>query len=242
MLNGIRDSTQRASVVVPWSAVSGSAIGVLAAKFDIVLGYTPSENAAPARPTLVAVGGVVDAASYYPVVAAGSWVTLYGANLATTTRDWSASDIVDGSLPQTLDGVSVRINDKPAAVGFISPKQINVQAPGDAAIGTVQVTISNASGTSDPVTVDSKTVAPALFQIAQEYVSAVRSDGVSIGPAGLVDGVTTVPARPGDRVTLFGSGFGATNPETPSGKVVLQAAPLANPVTVRIDLRSSRGA
>ena len=34
-------------------------------------------------------------------------------------------------LPQSLDGVSVSINNKPAAVHYISAKQINVLGPAD---------------------------------------------------------------------------------------------------------------
>jgi protocatechuate 3,4-dioxygenase beta subunit len=41
VLNGIRDPKQRASVIVPFVPISGSRAGELAAKFDIVLGYTP---------------------------------------------------------------------------------------------------------------------------------------------------------------------------------------------------------
>lgn len=41
VLNGIRDPRQRASVVVPYKPIRGSKIGELAARFDIVLGWTP---------------------------------------------------------------------------------------------------------------------------------------------------------------------------------------------------------
>ena len=149
------------------------------------------------------------------------------------------SDVVDGKLPESLDGVSVRIDGKSAAVNYISPKQINVQAPSDAGVGSVQVTVSNASGTSDPVTVDSQKFMPAFYQLGQEYVSAIRADGAYLGPTGLIDGVNTVPAQPGDIATLFGSGFGPTNPEMASGKIFQGAAPLANPVTIRMDTQNA---
>ncbi len=42
VLRGIRDERQRASVIVPFAPVKDSKIGELAAKFDIVLGYTPA--------------------------------------------------------------------------------------------------------------------------------------------------------------------------------------------------------
>ena len=225
VLNGIRDTAARNSVIVPFSSIPTSRIGELAARFDVVLGYTPVENTAPSRPTLVSMSGVVNAATSYSGMAAGSWVTLFGDGLASTTRNWDASDIVDGKLPESLDGVSVRIDGKPAAVAYVSPKQINAQAPSDTASGSVQVTVTNAAGTSDPVAADAEQFKPAFFQLAQEFVVAIRADGVSIGPTGLVDGVATAPARPGDRITVFGSGFGPT--------------PLASPVVIRIDTQTA---
>ncbi len=41
VLNGIRDAQQRAAVQVPFVPIQGSKIGELAARFDIVLGWTP---------------------------------------------------------------------------------------------------------------------------------------------------------------------------------------------------------
>ncbi len=235
VLNGIRDTAQRDSVIVPWVGVPGSRIGELAALFDIVLGFTPVENAASSRPTLVSMGGVVHAGTLNPGAASGSWVALFGDNLASVTRSWRASDIANGKLPESLEGVSVRINNKPAFVQYVSPKQLNVLAPADSASGSVPVTVTNAGGSSDPVAVDFQVFQPGFFLLPQEYVAAVHADGAVVGPAGLIDGLRTLPAQPGEQVILFGTGFGPTSPATPAGEVVLDAAPLANPVTLRID-------
>jgi len=42
VLNGIKDAKQRASVIIPFAPVKASRIGELTAKFEIVLGYTPT--------------------------------------------------------------------------------------------------------------------------------------------------------------------------------------------------------
>jgi protocatechuate 3,4-dioxygenase beta subunit len=42
VLNGIQDAKQRASVIISFAPVKDSRIGELAAKFEIVLGYTPA--------------------------------------------------------------------------------------------------------------------------------------------------------------------------------------------------------
>jgi protocatechuate 3,4-dioxygenase beta subunit len=41
ILNSVRDAKQRASLIVPFTPIKDSRIGELAARFDIVLGYTP---------------------------------------------------------------------------------------------------------------------------------------------------------------------------------------------------------
>jgi uncharacterized protein (TIGR03437 family) len=99
---------------------------------------------------------------------------------------------------------------------------------------TVQVT--NARGKSNVISASQAALSPALFMFSPQggkYVAAVRADGTYLGPAKLFDGLTTVPARPGDIILLFGTGFGLTTPPVQIGQVV-NSAPLAGPVTVRI--------
>jgi uncharacterized protein (TIGR03437 family) len=62
--------------------------------------------------------GVVNAASHQAGATPGAWVSIYGFRLAQSTRAWTAADIVAGRLPEKLDGVSVTMNNKPAAVYF----------------------------------------------------------------------------------------------------------------------------
>lgn len=232
VLNGIRDTTQRASVIRPWNAVAGSAVGELLVNWDIVLGYTVSENASPSRPTLVS---MVNAATYNAGAASSSWVTIFGNGLATTSRAWGASDIVNGQLPTSLDGVSVKINNKAASVYYVSPTQINVQVPDDTTNGSVQVTVTNANGTSDSLTSTINDYQPGFFLLASEYVAAVRPDGSYVAPEGLITGLTTTPARPGEVISLFGTGFGPSNPALPAGAVVEAPQPLLNSVRINID-------
>jgi uncharacterized protein (TIGR03437 family) len=54
------------------------------------------------------------------------------------------------------------------------------------------------------------------------------TDGRFIAPAGLFPGVTTEPAKPGDILLLFGTGFGPTTPAVVPGRVFSGAAPLAD--------------
>lgn len=196
---------------------------------------TPA-SAGPAPQPAISSGGVVNAASFQPGVSAGSWVTIQGTNLAGNTRGWSSSDFDGGALPTQLDGVSVKIDGKPAYVAFISPAQINVQAPADSALGPVPVEVTYRGSTSTPGTAQLQAVSPGFFLWSGKYAVATRSDFSLAAPAGLFQGVATVPAKPGELIILWGTGFGATTPTVAPG-VVPPANPVANvanPVTVTI--------
>ncbi len=187
---------------------------------------------------LVGPDGVVNAASFQAGIASGAWVTVSGANLASAPRAWRDSDFIGNRLPTELDGVSVAINGRPAYVYYISPVQINALAPGDPAEGPVQVQVTNAQGRSAPVTARKQRFAPAFFPFEPEgrkYAAAVHPDGTLVGKANLFGpGVPTRPARPGDVIMLFGTGFGAADPPAPEGELVRQPGRLTTLAAVLI--------
>lgn len=185
-------------------------------------------------PPLPSITSVFNAASLQPGIASSAWVSIMGANLSVTTRTWTSNDIAGGLLPTSLDGVAVKINGQAALVYYISPTQINVLAPDDPTVGPVAVQVSNSAGKSNSATADKRALAPAFFTIASRYVAAVHLDGTYVAPPNLLPGVTAQPAKPGEIILLFGTGFGPTTPALPAGQVITQAASLANPVTVRI--------
>src|SRR5205823_11173819 len=117
----------------------------------------------PTTVTAPNVSTVVNGATFQPGIVAGSWTTITGANLSDVTRTWGDSDFNNGIiLPTNLSGVQVKINNLDAPVYFISPTQINVQAPGNIS-GTVNVQVINNGVTSNTVTDSAVTHAPGLF-------------------------------------------------------------------------------
>lgn len=168
---------------------------------------------------------VYNNASNQPGIEAGSWVTIKGSNLANTFpgSTWTAAEIVNGNLPASLDGVSVTIDGKPAFVYYVSPTQINVQAPSDSTIGPVDVVVDNNGAKSAPATAQLQGVAPALFlYLGTSYaVASLLPDYTPLGNPSDVPG--TVAAKPGDTIALWGTGFGATNPPVAAGTTVTGA-------------------
>jgi uncharacterized protein (TIGR03437 family) len=190
------------------------------------------------RPTIQTTNGVVNGATFAPGIVSGSWTTIFGTDLAGSSRIWRNDEIVDGKLPLSLDGVSVNINGKPAPVYYISPTQINVQAPTDDSIGPVPVEVVRDNQRSAAVSANLVRNSPGFFLFDpqnRKYVAAVISDGTFLGPAGLFgSSVTTRPARPGEVVLLFGTGFGPTNPSVPSGQVFSGSASLIDQLRVTV--------
>ena len=165
-------------------------------------------------------GKIVNAASFQPTISPYTFVTITGANLASTTRNWQSSDFVNGRLPTELDGVSVDINGAPAYVSYISPTQINLLLPSFISPGPLQVVTMNNGLTSGQVTAQLQALSPAFFPFVDgTHVAATHADGTPVGPTSLYPNLST-PAKPGEVVTLWGTGFGPTTPEVPDGQVI----------------------
>jgi uncharacterized protein (TIGR03437 family) len=214
----------------PQFSVSGGG-GIAAGVGDFtVIAHAPSVTA------------VVNAASSLPGIADGSWVSIFGTNLSNTARGWRDGEIVAGSLPVTLDGVSVAIGGLPAALSYISPTQLNVQAPLTGRTGPVEVVVTNNSVASTAASAAVSRSAPGVFVFGpggNKYAAAIiwHSDGIYdyLGPAGLFGpALTTRPARPGEILELYATGLGPTNPSVPARAVFSGSAPLVDPATVTI--------
>jgi uncharacterized protein (TIGR03437 family) len=172
-------------------------------------------------------------------LSSGSWMQIFGDNLSASTRPWGGGDFNGSQAPTSLDGIRVNVNGKPAFVAFISPNQINAQAPDDTAAGPVEVEVVHSGGVSNKVTVTKTKVSTALlttpaFNIGgKQYAAALHTDFTTfVGRTGLIAGVPFRPARPGETIILFAVGCGPTNPSSPAGVVNASAAPVASPLQV----------
>jgi uncharacterized protein (TIGR03437 family) len=171
-------------------------------------------------------GGVITAGSFgaSATVAPGSWIEIYGLNLAPGARPWRAADFNGSDAPTALDSVAVTVGGQPAFVAYISARQVNVQVPMNVAAGTQPLILTTRFGVSAPYGL---TVGPApgvyapsfLNAGGKQYVGALQSNGVWALPAGAVAGFTSQPAVPGDILTLYGVGFGAVTPNVPAGQL-----------------------
>ncbi len=169
-----------------------------------------------ARP-IISSNGVVNGASFNAGISPNSWVTINGTNFTNRTDTWT---VTGGVLPTSLDGVTVSIGGLAAYVDYISPTQINVLTPADLTDQFPAVIVTNSVGSSAPSTVFSQPEMPAFFTWPGNQVVATHEDFTWAVKNGTFPGTTTVPAKPGETIILWGTGFGPTTPAIPAGVIV----------------------
>ncbi len=213
-----------------------------------------SSFSAPSSQPALREGGIVSAASFqapFGAIGRGALVSLFGERLAPAgfTRTVTSSDLTaDNKLPIELSRVGVDFvlppgDPIPAYVLYVSEGQINIQVPELPPLGpsnriNVQPVFNRGRGSSEvrgnlvPVTV--LPVVPALFTFDGRSVAAVHSaiPGAPVGRPGQF--ANSRPARPGDVILVFGTGFGPTTPPVEAGALASGPAPLVNGVSVRI--------
>jgi uncharacterized protein (TIGR03437 family) len=212
--------------------------------------YTMTPAAACSLSGAVSVTTINSATDFgaWPNFASGSYLEIKGSNLAPDTRTWLTSDFTGTNgvnAPTSLDGVSVSINSKPAYVYYISPTQIDVQAPDDSTTGNVPITVTNCAGTSNSTSVMKTALAagmqaPASFLVnGTQYMVALITDATK--PLGYAFvGNTSLstppyyyePAKPGQSITAYGLGFGPVTPTNASGVITTAANATSSPVTI----------
>jgi len=201
---------------------------------------TPAAACSLSPPTITAVqsAGAFGALSTF---ASGSWLEVYGSNLASDSRSWLGSDFNGNNAPTSLDGSSVSVNGNPGFVDYISPGQINVQAPTDTATGQVPITVKNCAGTSAPVMLSRAAFAPGVLAPPQfnvggkQYLAALFPDGVTfVGNTGLISGVPFKPAAPGNVIVTYGVGFGGVTPSLAPGIIETAQNSIAGPFSMTI--------
>lgn len=185
-------------------------------------------------------GGVITASQFgqFASIAPGSFIEIHGVNLASDTRAWASSDFQGVNAPTSLDGTSVTIGGQPAYISYISPTQVNAQAP-DIPPGKQDVIVTAPAGTSQPYSVNVNPTEPGLLAPSalvvggMQYAGALFPDGATFAlPPGAVPNVTSQRAVPGDIVTLYGVGFGPVTPPTLWGQIVADSNTLVAPFVV----------
>jgi uncharacterized protein (TIGR03437 family) len=186
----------------------------------------------------ISVGGIISAYAFggFASIAPGSWIEIYGANLATDVRGWAGTDFTGVNAPTSLDRTTVTIGGQSAFIDYVSPGQVNVQVPSNVGTGTQPVVVTTDNGVSPALGIqvnleEPGLLAPPSFNIGdKQNVVALFPDGTTyVLPPGSIAGVTSRRARAGEIITLYGIGFGSVTPDIPAGQIVGQLNTLTAP-------------
>jgi uncharacterized protein (TIGR03437 family) len=169
-----------------------------------------------------------------------------GFQVASRSRVVGFGDITNNSFPTVLSCVSVQVTGPGVTqpvllpISYVQADQINAQMPAFSGTGPVMLTVIINPGKPNELRSDVATLnalqafAPAffLFGTSTNIAALVAGTGNIIADQSVVPGATS--AQPGQIVSLFGTGFGATSPSVPAGQLDAGIANLTTPVTVTI--------
>jgi uncharacterized protein (TIGR03437 family) len=214
---------------------------------DVLLGNTPTSSVSVTakaagysqafsggirlQPTISA-GGVVDAAAGKSPIAPGSYVSIYGANLAEYTDPVAFAPF---ALPLSIDGVTVSFDvpsakiSVPGYLTYVSPGQVNIQVPWELQGQTsaqVKVTLYGYSW-GNVVTVPLANTVPAFFQ--------------NSGIAAALDGNNAIvsaanPVKRGQLVQLYMNGLGPVTGGPKSGEFASASALATTTTTPQVTI------
>jgi len=223
------------------TSATGLQFNLMTGNGGALMSYTGQTCAAAAASSspIISQGGIVPVYSSSTTIQPGSWVSIFGTNLAAAPATWT------GNFPTSLGNTSVTIDGRAAYLWYVSPTQINLQAPDDTATGTVNVVVTTAAGSATS-SVTLGQYGPSFSLLDAKHVAGIilRSNGSGaygggtydiVGPTGTSLGYSTVAAKAGDILELFGVGFGPTTPAVLAGQAYSGGAPTTNPVQLSVN-------
>ena len=159
-----------------------------------------------------------------PVVAPGSVIAIMGVNLAPYAEGGPESP-----LAQTIAGVTVRLGNRMLPLFAVSPDQVNALLPSDLDEGAQTLALKREGKPETLAEAQVARNAPGLFGRdinGLVFAVAAHADGSAVTP--------DAPARAGEVITIYGTGFGPCLRTPPDGFAVPDAPayPLADPVEI----------
>ena len=168
--------------------------------------------------------GVQNGASFLPgPIAPNTWIQLKGNGMSATTGTWKVPP--DGSLPTSVNGVSVTLNGVSVPVYFVNNTQVSFLVPPNTPQGPVQIQVTNNGLTSAKVAATVAALAPAFFTLGTSaatgdiYIAAEHVNGSLVGLTPPV--ANSTPAKPGETISLYATGFGSGTGATITPTIVI---------------------
>jgi uncharacterized protein (TIGR03437 family) len=183
--------------------------------------------AAPLLQPQINIGGVTLGGGFTPgTVVPGAILSIFGSNFSSIE-----STPAGPPLPTNVGGVQVLLNGEAAPLFYVSPTQLNIQAPFDLVVGqTVVVIVQNGGGQSPPQILRVASYQPGIFTISGfGNQGAILIAGTDIVAMPVTPGIPSSPVKAGASISVFATGLGLTDPTVPTNS----AAPTTTLATVR---------
>jgi uncharacterized protein (TIGR03437 family) len=191
---------------------------------------------------------MLNGASFQASFSSASMVSIFGSGFQTSGRERTAGlgDYVNGAFPTELGCVSVEVTGPgvpqpvPIPIAYVSFGQINAQMPEFSGTGPVTLTVVLDPGSGNGLSTAVATLnslqpfSPAFFVFPNSMSIAAEEAGTGslVADSSVVTGAS--PAKVGDVVSLFGTGFGAVSPAATVGQLATGTPSLTNSITVTI--------
>src|SRR5258706_733329 len=159
-------------------------------------------NTISTPPPAISQGGVVNGASFFSPVAAGSIVSIFGSNLAFAQQSAFLTP-----LPYTMGGSHFEVAGQAVPLFYVSSSQVNIQVPwelGGSVEAQVTGTVGSTAVSPQPVTVAA--YAPGIFK-AGATQGAVIIAGTSELAAPIRFAISR-PAQSGEYSSIYCTGLG----------------------------------
>jgi uncharacterized protein (TIGR03437 family) len=193
----------------------------------------PQQGGGTPPPAIDSGGAVLSTGT--PVVQQGSAtaiITVFGEEFAPEGT-LTLNPVVDGSgkVATQLASTCLEINNVRAPMFAVVPTQINAQVPSPELVGpgTASVVVVRNCGTAGESRSSAENLVvtqstPAFFNFVNNTnganpIAAVDLGGVLIGEPNLIPGGQFAPAEPGEFISLYGTGFGRTDPAVEAGAI-----------------------
>lgn len=153
-------------------------------------------------------------------LSAYSLISIYGKDLSNISWQASVNELAQRRLPISLPVVnlSVRLGLDYLPLIYVSPSQINCLIPANMLPGNFELRVSRGGTAGPAVVVELLPESPEIFRLDLIWAAATRTDGRLVSPA--------EPAKAGEVILLYGTGFGPTGILSNGGEFVRSASEL----------------
>ncbi len=199
---------------------SGVANGAYSGTVTIASNGANNSITLPVRMDIVAQGAPLaefgrlgNSGNFDEGLAPGSVAAVYGEQLSYQEGTQNSTL----PLSDSLAGTRVLVNDRAAPILFTSYNQVNFQIPYDTPEGEAVIRVERDGSAGNPLAATILPRAPRIIQIGNSGV-VINADGSNA--------VSGRPSRPGELITIYAVGFGATSTPVTAGTATA-AQPLA---------------